>query len=136
MIQIPYNIFDRRLDKCGFFERAAEKGVQIYARSSLLQGLAVMAPSNLPQNVSFANSYLIEFDNICKNFGITKLNAAIGYVYKKKGISYIVFGVDNKNQLLEYTTLGNIEISDEMIKMIDETFMNVPEKLVNPTLWK
>lgn len=135
-IQIPYNLFDRRLDKCGFFSRAIEKGVTIYARSSLLQGLAVMDPNKLPDKVQFAKDYLLKFDAICREFSIPKLNAAIGYVAQKKGIDYIVFGVDNQNQLEEYISLENCVISDDMISCIDNLFNDAPEKLVNPVLWK
>lgn len=136
VIQIPYNLFDRRLDHCGFFQEAIEKGVKVYARSSLLQGLAVMDPDNLPGKVAFAKDYLSTYDSICNEFSVSKLNAAIGYVAQKRGIDYVVFGVDNQKQLEEYISLENNYLPEDMIKRIDEVFDNAPEKLVNPVLWK
>lgn len=135
-IQIPYNLFDKRLDKCGFFEKAKEKGITVYARSSLLQGLAVMDPENLPDRVAFAKDYLMQYDAICKDFSVPKLNAAIGYVAQKSGIDYVVFGVDKQSQLEEYISLENNGLPEEMINHIDEVFDDAPEKLVNPVLWK
>lgn len=135
-IQIPYNLFDSRLDHCGFFQKAMAQGVKVYARSSLLQGLAVMDSENLPDRVSFARDYLLQYDTICKEYSIPKLNAAIGYVAQKQGIDYIVFGVDNLKQLEEYISLKNKHLPEEMINRIDEVFDNLPEKLVNPVLWK
>ena len=135
-IQIPYNLFDRRLDKCGFFKKAKEKGVTVYARSSLLQGLAVMDPDNLPERVAFARDYLLEYDAICKSFSVSKLNAAIAYVAQKNGIDYVVFGVDNQQQLEEYISLEHNTLPEEMVKQIDKVFYDAPEKLVNPVLWK
>ena len=135
-IQIPYNLFDRRLDHCGFFQKARDKGVTVYARSSLLQGLAVMNSANLPDRVAFASDYLIQYDAICKEYSVPKLNAAIGYVAQKKGIDYVVFGVDNQKQLEEYLSIENSHIPEEMINRIDEVFSEAPEKLVNPVLWK
>ena len=135
-IQIPYNLFDRRLDKCGFFTEAVEKGITVYARSSLLQGLAVMDPEKLPDRVVFAKDYLLKYDTICKEFSIPKLNAAIGYVAQKQGIDYVVFGVDNNKQLEEYISLENNRLPQKMIDRIDAVFNDVPEKLVNPVLWK
>ena len=134
-IQIPYNVFDRRLDNCHFFEKAKENGVTVYARSSLLQGLVMMDPDALPEKVTFARPYLCRFLEICKKYGMPPLNAAIGYAASKKGIDYIVFGVDNIKQLEEYISLESQKISDEMIKEFDETFNTVEEKLVNPSLW-
>ena len=135
-IQIPYNLFDRRLDRCGFFEQAKENGVVVYARSSLLQGLAVMEPDNLPERVAFAKDYLLQYEAICKEFSVPKLNAAIGYVAQKQGIDYVVFGVDNQKQLEEYISLEDNRLPDDMIDRIDGAFNSVPEKLVNPVLWK
>ena len=135
-IQIPYNLFDRRLDKCGFFSEAISKGVTVYARSSLLQGLAVMNPDKLPNRVAFAKPFLLQYDDICREFAVPKLNAAIGYVAQKQGIDYVVFGVDNHKQLEEYISIEDIQLPDDMIAKIDRVFENAPEKLVNPVLWK
>lgn len=135
-IQIPYNLFDHRLDKCGFFEKAEEKGVLVFARSSLLQGLAVMDPDNLPDRVSFAKSYIDQFRDICRRFNEPCLKTAIGYVGGKSGINYVVFGVDNIKQLKEYISIKDKQLPDEMIETIDQEFRNVEERLVNPVLWK
>lgn len=135
-IQIPYNVFDRRLDKCGFFQKAMERGIDVYARSSLLQGLAVMDSSKIPSRVLFAKKYIEEFEEICSEYGLSRLNTAIGYVSSKKEISYVVFGVDNLLQLQEYIDVEKVKIQDDMIRRIDERFEDVPEKLLNPSLWK
>ena len=136
VIQVPYNLFDRRLDKAGFFKEAKNRGITVYARSTLLQGLALMDSERLPEKVSFAKDYLVEFEKICKRFSVSKLEAAIGYVNQKEGIDYILFGVDSQEQLEEYLSFDNYRLSDEMIEQIDELFYDVPEKLVNPVLWR
>lgn len=135
-IQIPYNLFDHRLDKCGFFKKAKAKGVIVFARSSLLQGLIMMDANNLPDRVSFAKDYLVQFQKICHHYKISKLQAAIGYVGSKPGIDYVVFGVDNITQLEEYIAMKDGILPEQMIKEIDNSFDNVEEKLVNPVLWK
>ena len=134
-IQIPYNVFDRRLDKCGFFEKALSQGVTVYARSSLLQGLLMMDPENLPERVIFAKKYLFEFLRLCKQFEISPLNAAIGYVSNKKGIDYVVFGVDNIQQLAEYIEIEGKKTPQGLVEAFDAAFEEVEEKLVNPALW-
>ena len=134
-IQVPYNVFDRRLDKCGFFEKALAQGVNVYARSSLLQGLVMMNPDNLPERVEFAKNYLTEYMRICKQFDISPLSAAIGYVTSKKGIDYVVFGVDNMQQLSEYIEIERQNIPQGLVETFDLAFDDVEEKLVNPALW-
>ena len=136
IIQVPYNLFDNRLDKVNFFEKAKEKGIEIYARSSLLQGLVLMDYNKLPKNVEFAKDYLIKFDDLCKKYKIDKLNVAVNYVSSNKYIDYIVFGTDNINQLQEYLLIRDNVLPKEIIEDIKNNFKDVPEKFVNPTLWK
>lgn len=135
VIQIPYNVFDQRLDKCGFFEKAKEKGVEIYARSSLLQGLIMMNPGHLPLRMQFAKRYLESFHSVCTEYGILPLNAAVGYVGNHPGINYVVFGADNKAQLQEYLSLQEETLPEEFVKSIQKKFEEVEERLVNPVFW-
>lgn len=136
VIQIPYNVFDHRLDKNGFFENAKKNGVEIYARSSLLQGLIMLEPNNLPQKVAFSKPYLERYLSVCKTYNISPLDAAISYVGSKKEIDYIVFGVDNINQLKDYLSIQNNGIDEQLITTLNKEYYTVEEKLVNPALWK
>ena len=136
IIQVPYNLFDSRLDKVGFFQKAKEKNIEIYARSSLLQGLALMNYDVLPPNVSFAKEYLIEFDNLCKKYEIDRLNAAVNYVASNELIDYIVFGTDNINQFREYMAIKDKKLPIGFVDEMKKCFIDAPEKLVNPVLWK
>ncbi len=135
VIQIPYNVFDQRLDQCGFFEKAEKKGIEIYARSSMLQGLMLMNPDHLPENMRFAKGYIKRFLSVCEEYQISPLRAAVCYVGRHPGIDYVVFGVDNKVQLLEYLSMQKEVISEDMIKTLQREFEDVEEKLINPVLW-
>lgn len=136
VIQIPYNLFDHRLDQCGFFMKAKAQDVTVFARSSLLQGLLMMNPDRLPENVSFAKGYLEKLQEICSRYELTKLDTAISYVGNKNEIDYVVFGVDNIKQLQEYISMKDTVLPGDMIDDINRTFENVEERLVNPVLWK
>ena len=136
IIQIPYNLFDNRLDKICFFEKAKDKNIEIYARSSLLQGLALMDYNKLPENVAFAKDYLIKFDDLCRKYKIDRLNAAVNYVSSNRFIDYIVFGTDNISQLREYLSIRGCILSKSFINDVKNCFVDVPDKLVNPVLWK
>lgn len=135
-VQVPYNVFDQRLDKCGFFKRAKEQGVEIFARSSLLQGLAVMEPDKLPKHMAFASEYVKKLHEICRKYDLPVLNAAVGYVGMHKDIDFVVFGVDNREQLAEYINIGEMKMSQNMIDELKLSFRNVEEKVLNPSMWK
>ena len=134
IIQVPYNVFDQRLDKCGFFEKAKKREIEVYARSSLLQGLMMMEPACLPRQMQFAKGYLERFLSICREYQTSPLKTAVGYVGKHLGIDYVVFGADNKEQMLEYLSVQE-EISEDMVKTLQKEFEEVEERLVNPVLW-
>lgn len=135
VIQVPYNVFDQRLDQYGFFGAAKEKGVEVYARSSLLQGLLLIDPDYLPENVRFARRYIERFLTICREYRISPLKAAIGFVKEHTGIDYVVFGTDNKAQLREYLSIHKEKLTEGLIKVLKKEFEDTEEKLVNPILW-
>lgn len=136
VIQIPYNVFDQRLDQCGFFQKAKKTGVEIYARSTLLQGMVMMNPDMLPEKMSFAADYLRRFLNICSEYNIPPLQAAVGYVSASPYIDYMVFGADNKKQLAEYISIWDLGMPEEMVYDLKSAFETVEEKLVNPVFWE
>jgi len=136
IIQVPYNVFDHRLDQCGFFKKARKKNIFIFARSSLLQGLAVMGVERLPTHMEFASHYVSTFHTICKNLGISPLQMAVSFAASNPNIDYIVFGVDNSRQISEYITAASRSVPSKTYELFNKTFCNVPEKLVNPSLWR
>lgn len=135
IIQVPYNVFDQRLEKCGFFQKAQEKGVAVYVRSILLQGLATMNHNRLPSHMQFAKHYVKRFHEICNQYHISYFDAAVSYVFSQINADYVVFGVDTIEQLAEYVQLPNIRLSDSMMEELREAFAFVEERLVNPNLW-
>ena len=73
---------------------------------------------------------------ICEKFGIKPLDAALGYVWRRDDIDYMVFGVDNIKQLREYMSFRDTRIPLDMIKELTERYKEADERLVNPVLWK
>ena len=136
IIQAPYNVLDRRLDKCGFFEKAKEQGICVCVRSVLLQGLLMMNPSALPQHMGFAASVLSEFQEICRTHNLRYFEGAVGYVLQHPDIDYLVFGVDNISQLDEYISLASQNVRDDIADIFMSKFNDVDEKILMPNLWQ
>lgn len=135
IIQVPYNVFDRRLNACGFFESAKEKGVEVHARSVLLQGLLMMEPEHLPDHMTFALPYLKEFHRICDKYGVDTFSTAVKFVMYQSMIDYIVFGVDNILQLKQYISLDK-KINHVLIKDLTENCVCTDDKVLMPNLWE
>lgn len=135
LIQVPYNVFDRRLDKCGFFELAREKDIEVHARSVLLQGLLMIDSEHLPKHMVFAKPYIELFRTICRENNLDPFNAAVQFVLKHEHINGMVFGVDNTMQLEEYLALDLDDTGIDIRSIFNRNIFEENEKLIMPNLW-
>lgn len=135
-IQIPYNIFDQRLDETDFFEVSLKHNVKIFARSAFLQGLLLMNETNLPPNLQQAIPYLNKLDTIIKRYGYTRVEAALLFAYAHKGIYRIVVGVDTKAQLERNISIINKIVDFELCRQeLFGNFKEINSKIICPNQW-
>lgn len=135
-IQIPYNVFDQRLDQTDFFEIAKKNHVTVFARSAFLQGLLLMRVEDVPEYLIEATPYLKKFEDTVLKFGYSRREAAFLFNYCHNGIDKIVFGVDNEEQLMD--NLKIIEKSNDFIECYNAlwgSFRNIEDKIIIPSLW-
>jgi len=136
LIQVPFNILDRRFLKKGVFELAAMKKKQIYTRSVFLQGLILMEPDDLPENMFFAKPVLVRIKSFAENMNITRHELALGYLRAKTPDVKVVVGIDTPAQIKENVQCWMKEPLASLITMVEETFDHLDEKILNPSLWR
>ena len=135
-IQVPYSIFDQRIDNDHFFEIAQRNKVKVFARSAFLQGLLLMDSNNLPQNLKHARAYLNLLDDVLQKYKVSRDEAAIIFSYQNLNIDYLVFGVDNRDQLIRNLELvEKNEINQDYILEIKDRFSNIEDSIIFPRLW-
>lgn len=135
-IQIPYNVLDRRLDASGFFRRAKERHIMVYARSAFLQGLLLMEPETAERKVPGSGALIRLFRKIAEKYGFTHAEAAMLYSLTHPGIDYVVFGVDTAEQLNEnIKILQKAEQFDHCCEELRSAFNDVPREIITPSLW-
>lgn len=136
-IQIPYSIFDQRLNKTNFFEIAKKNNKTVFARSTFLQGLFFMEEDKIPSYLSGVKKYFNELDEIIGKYDLNRQQAALLFSCQNEFIDYVVFGVDNMEQLKE-----DIEIVEkntnhqDCIKELKNKFINIEKSIIFPSLWK
>lgn len=136
-IQIPYNIFDQRLDHNGFFELVKKQKVKIFARSAFLQGLFFMDINRLPNHLIEAKSYLIKFEKIVEKYHFSKAEAALLFVYLNDSIDRVVIGVESKEQLSQNIEIINKRIHfDQCRQELVKSFPHINKTIIFPSLWK
>lgn len=137
IIQVPFNVLDRRLIDNGFFENAVSKGKIVFVRSIFLQGLLLLSNEQvIAKKMDWANQYL----DILRQF-INRHSLNIrSFVFE--AVSYrfpelvLIFGAEKKKQVVE-----NIDFASQNkipTNLISEWWDNLPpfpEKILNPSLW-
>ena len=137
IIQIPYNVLDKRLDRNGFFDKAKNNNKEIYARSAFLQGLLLMKPDAAEERVPQSSPWIAKFQEVAKDYGYTPAEAALLYSLCHDGIDYVVFGVETVEQLM-----FNVAIQNRMTGFgscygeLKEMFTDVPREILVPSLWR
>ncbi len=132
-IQIPFNLLDNESKRAPVILKAKEKGMAIHTRSTFLQGLFFMDPSQLPNKLLPLKPYLNKIKKIASNYDLTIDELALQYVLQKQYIDCVLIGVETKNQLEENIKKINrtFNISSELIDEIDVS----EDQLLNPSSW-
>lgn len=136
VLQIPINIMDHRLFRSNIYEKLIIKDKIVFARSVFLKGLFFRRSETLKGKMDEAVPYLEALNRLSKKYGMSLAQMAISFVRDLKGVTSVVLGADNVNQIQENINLiqGN-ELDDELKKEIFEIFTNVPEKVITPHYW-
>ncbi len=133
IVQVPYNVYDRRLDSTAFFETASARGIMIVARSVLLQGLLTMP--EVPEKLPVAAPYVKNFRETCDQLHLSPLEGAVGFAVRHPDIDCLLFGVDSKRQLGEVLSAARKKMDDGAYRILCRSFAHVPECVFMPQLW-
>jgi len=130
LVQLPFNILDRRLIDGGMLSILKNKGIEVHARSVFLQGLLLMNDQDRPEKFNHWNALWSMWREWLNDNQITALEAAIRYVISKSEISKVLVGVDTTDQLKEIVTASSGVLPD----IPPEMFTN-DVGLLNPSNW-
>ena len=136
IVQIPMNIWDRRAIEAGILTLLKSKKIRIFIRSIFLQGLAFLNEKDIPNNLSFLYSLVNDARNFCNNRGFSVPHFCIQYVINKCPDEYIVFGAENKEQIIDNINYINNEISVDNFIEWEKKFKYIDEKLISSVLWE
>ena len=127
VIQVPFNILDQRIKKS--LKKLKRKKIEIEVRSIFLQGLLFKEKNfikNMFKEYNFNWNKLNYFFNLNK---LSKFSYMINYVYQQKFIKRVIIGIDDVDQIKQYSK----------VKKDDFRFFGINcnnEKIINPQNWK
>ncbi|AZS17579.1 aldo/keto reductase [Paenibacillus lutimineralis] len=136
VIQVPINIFDLRLIQSGLLEALYNKGIEVHARSVLLQGLFTLTTDELPQHLSGAIQPLKLLGQLSKKVNLLPAQLGLLFVRDLREISRLVVGCESKKQLAEnIETMKLPALEQPIIDEILQSFDGISEKIINPSKW-
>ncbi len=134
-IQIPYNILDQRIEALEFSKLCESKNITVFTRSASLQGLLLM--EEIPTYLEHSQKYIKEIQRLIKKYDEEKLNVILHFVLSNPMVSYLVFGVDDIDQLKQNIQLvEDMKINQSSIKALRGKYTNVDKSIIFPSLWK
>jgi len=131
LVQLPFNILDRRLFDTGMLKNLSRQGVEVHARSIFLQGLLLMSKDSRPKYFSQWDSLWKLWHEWLSDNKLTALEATVRHAISTPEISKVLVGVDSKEQLQEI-----IQAADGDIPTIPEILLTDDADLLNPVNWK
>tara|TARA_X000000950_G_scaffold288490_1_gene405513 strand:- start:398 stop:1744 length:1347 start_codon:yes stop_codon:yes gene_type:complete len=130
VINLPYNIFDRRLEKREIIKIIKRNNFEIHARSVFLQGILTKKFKKLPSFFVQWKKHFIKWENFLKKNKISAYEFCLLFVLKNQLISKIIVGFENKKQLNNFTT-----IKLRKIKNMPKFNISKNSNLIRPDLW-
>lgn len=101
VIQVPINVFDRRIVSSGWLSRLSEMGVSVIARSVFLQGILLSQVNDLPAYFSQWRPHFKKWIEFYKENGLSALEASLQFIAQVPEIDKIIVGVESERQLTE-----------------------------------
>ena len=98
IIQVPSNVFDRRMARAGFFERAGALGKVAFVRSVYLQGLALLPPGAPMRGIPRAAQAVEALHRFCAERGIAVRQFAVDHVRAVAPQAKVIIGAETVDQ--------------------------------------
>jgi len=138
VVQVPFNLLDRRWIDRGVFDLAVANGKEIFIRSVFLQGLVLMNREELNgKGMAWADRYLSGIRSFAEQHELSVPLFAMQTVLQSAPQAKVIVGVESSEQLAENLELVRAEsVKREVVSSWWENLGGIPEKLVNPTLWQ
>ena len=134
VIQLPMNILDTRLYRCGVLSKLFDREIEIHVRSAFLQGLFYLSKAKLEDGFKDVIPSLEKLKTISADIGLTLSELSLLWLLSLKEVSKVIIGVDNVAQLKVHldTLKKNIDSSvfEEALSIYYEN-----ENILNPSLW-
>ena len=129
LVQLPYNILDRRMETSGWLSRLKAMGVEIHARSAFLQGLLLMEAESRPSRFSRWNTIWTIYEAWLAENNLTRLESCLGFALANPLLDRIIVGTQSASQLSQLLAV------EPLVTPVPVTLAVLDDDLINPANW-
>jgi aryl-alcohol dehydrogenase-like predicted oxidoreductase len=136
ILQVPANLFDRRMRRAQVFAKAAATSATVFIRSIYLQGIALFSPQQATETAPFALAGVAALEKFCGANGLDQKRFAFEYARDISTRVLRIVGAETPGQVVENSQLEQQPPLDPaLFRQWDERWPDDVELLVNPTRW-
>jgi aryl-alcohol dehydrogenase-like predicted oxidoreductase len=99
LVQMPANVFDRRLHRSGLLPRLAGAGRTVFVRSIYLQGLVLMDPAQVPPGIPRGAEAVRAIEQFCAKNSLERAAFAMRYARQTLPGAVLVVGAETAEQV-------------------------------------
>lgn len=135
VIQVATSLFDQRLSRAGFFERARAAGKTVFVRSVFLQGAARLPPEDLPPHLTGLAEPSRTARRWAADRGVPAAVPLMTFAATLPG-AWVLLGCESPAQLA--SNLRDWEAARPLVGEVGPLAAAIPEltaEVLNPALW-
>lgn len=136
VIQLPLNLFDRRMLESGALAACAKAGITVFVRSAFLQGVLLAEPETLPEHLAGLRPAVARLREIAAGAGTSPQNLALHWLQSQTGIGSTIVGVASAGQLAVLADAASAPAPDKTaLDALGDLAGSVPAGLADPRHW-
>jgi aryl-alcohol dehydrogenase-like predicted oxidoreductase len=135
-VQVPTSVLDRRYVRAGVFHDCRQKALGLFVRSIYLQGLVLMADSEIMPGIAAVVPVLQRLRALAAEAGMGLAELAVRYVLGLEGVTCGVVGVETVDQMRQNVAIferGPLDAG--MMKAVIAAVPDLPDSILMPNKW-
>jgi aryl-alcohol dehydrogenase-like predicted oxidoreductase len=133
IVQLPFNVLDRRLVRGGQLSRLASAGVEVHARSLFLQGLLLAPADAIPSQFEPVRGSARALDQLFSVHGLSRLAGLVALAFQETAISRFIVGVTSPDELAAIILAAKEASRVEGLQVPEDT--GIDALFLNPARW-
>lgn len=134
-IQVASSLFDQRLTRGGFFDRAAAAGKAVFVRSVFLQGAAHLSVDKMPAHLFPLREALVTIEDWAQRRQVTRGQVFLAFAARLR-FPRVLLGCETVVQLAQ--NLEDWHVAETLVDAVDSlaaALPGLPEDVLNPAMW-